>query len=40
MPFGTLRRGPLILFVALVLAACSSTPKATLTGQVVDLYTK
>lgn len=39
MSFGALRRGPLILFVALILAACSTTPKVTLTGQIVDAYT-
>jgi hypothetical protein len=40
MPFGTPRRGPLFLLIAVILTACNTTPKTTLTGQIVDTYTK
>ena len=40
MPFGTLRRGPLFLLIAVIFTACNTTPKTTLSGQIVDLYTK
>ncbi len=39
MRFAVARRGPLMICLALLLAACGNSPKVTLTGQVRNAYT-
>jgi hypothetical protein len=38
MPFALVRRGPLALLLAMLLAACAQSPKTTLSGTIRDAY--